>query len=116
MKKSTLVLLTLVPVAVGLVVNFTLRLPVIGSLLFFLLPLATTVFWFYLGGRYARIGWNVLCSLLIGNATGLLSLVVYVWQRVFFAGGKCESVPGGGVTDVFRGCAHLSFRKTCNVV
>ncbi len=35
MKKSTLVLLTLVPVAVGLVVNFTLRLPVIGSLLFF---------------------------------------------------------------------------------
>lgn len=83
MKKSTLVLLTLVPVAVGLVVNFSLRLPVIGSLLFFLLPLATTVFWFYLGGRYARIGWNVLCSLLIGNATGLLSLVVYVWQRVF---------------------------------
>ncbi len=24
----------------------------------------------------------MLCSLLIGNATGLLSLVVYVWQRV----------------------------------
>lgn len=48
MKKSMLVLLTLVPVAVGLVVNFTLFVPVVGSLLFFLLPLATTIFWFIL--------------------------------------------------------------------
>lgn len=82
MKKSMLVLLTLVPVMVGYIVNWTLLLPVIGSLLFFLLPLATTAFWFYLGGRYARAGWNAPCALLIGNAVGILSLAVYVWQFI----------------------------------
>lgn len=82
MKKSTLILLTLIPVAVGYVVNWTLLLPVVGSLLFFLLPLATTVFWFYLGGRYASAGWNVPCSLLTGNAVGILSLAVYIWQCI----------------------------------
>lgn len=82
MKKSMLVLLTLVPVAVGLVVNFTLFVPVVGSLLFFLLPLATTIFWFYLGSQYACSGWNAPCSILIGNAVGILSLAVYVWQCV----------------------------------
>ncbi len=82
MKKSMLVLLTLVPVAVGLVVNFTLFVPVVGSLLFFLLPLATTIFWFYLGSKYACSGWNAPCSILIGNAVGILSLAVYVWQCV----------------------------------
>ncbi|OUN14439.1 hypothetical protein B5G38_13720 [Gemmiger sp. An87] len=82
MKKRTLVLLALVPVAVGFVVNFTLFVPVVGPLLFFLLPLATTVFWVYLGGRYACAGWNAPCAILIGNAMGLLSLAVYVWQYV----------------------------------
>ena len=82
MKKGTLVLLTLIPVLVGYIVNWTLLLPVVGSLLFFLLPLATTVFWFYLGGRYACAGWNAPCSLLTGNAVGILSLAVYVWQCV----------------------------------
>ena len=74
MKKRTLVLLALVPVAVGVVVNFTLFVPVVGPLLFFLLPLATTVFWVYLGGRYACAGWNAPCAILIGNAMGLLFL------------------------------------------
>ncbi len=53
MKKSILVLLTFVPIGVGYIVNFFIELPVVGMLLFYILPLLTSVFWFYLGKRYA---------------------------------------------------------------
>lgn len=44
MKKWLLVAFTFVPILVGYLINRFLLLPVIGSLLFYVLPLATTVF------------------------------------------------------------------------
>lgn len=80
MKKSLLVPAALVPVLVGIMVNYTLAIPVIGSLLFTLLPMLTTVFWVFLGWQYARAGWKVLPAALTANSLGILSLAVYLWQ------------------------------------
>lgn len=82
MKKGFLVLLTLVPILAGYVINTALAVPVIGTLLFYILPLAVLVFWFWLGGQYAKTDWGVVLSLLIGSATGIISLALYLWQFV----------------------------------
>lgn len=80
MKKICLVIFTFVPFLVGYIVNISIKLPVIGSVLFFALPLLTTVFWFYLGRQYACSNWKTIPALLIGNVTGIVSLFIYLWQ------------------------------------
>lgn len=82
MKKCVLVLLTFVPFIVGHIVNLSISIPVIGSIVFYVLPLLTTAFWFYLGRQYARSTWKTIPALLIGNATGIISLLIYLWQRL----------------------------------
>lgn len=82
MKKSILLLLTLVPVVVGYLVNVLIMIPVIGMAGFYLLPLVTTAFWIYLGRQYAR-RWKTVPALLIAHAVGFCSLVVYLWQFLF---------------------------------
>ena len=79
MRKSVLFLLTFVPVAVGYFVNMLIAVPVIGMAAFYLLPLCTTVFWFYLGKRYAR-RWKTVPAVLIAHTVGFCSLLVYLWQ------------------------------------
>ena len=78
-EKSVLILATLVPVAVGYLVNVLLKFPVIGMASFILLPLVTTVFWFCMGKQYAR-RWSVIPAVLIAHAVGICSLLVYIWQ------------------------------------
>ena len=80
MKKWLLVAFTFVPILVGDLINRFLLLPVIGSLLFYVLPLATTVFWFFVGRWYERSSWKTVQAILIGNATGLVSLVISFWR------------------------------------
>ena len=85
MKKSVLLLLTFVPFLVGVLINFSIMVPIIGSACFTLLPIATAVFWFWLGKKFAQSGWNIFVSLLIANATGILSLLIYIWQFLLCA-------------------------------
>lgn len=80
MKKSVLILLTFVPIVVGYIINLSILWPVIGLIIFYILPLATSIFWFYLGRLYAESTWKTIPALLIGNATGVISLLVYLWQ------------------------------------
>jgi hypothetical protein len=95
MKKNMLILLTFVPVATGYILNLTLMIPGLGTLLYFLIPCITLIFWFYLGTRYSKISWNIIQSTIIGNGIGFLSLLLYYWQfwwkddnnrNFFFAG------------------------------
>ena len=79
MKKGVLFLLTLIPIAVGYLVNVLIMVPVIGMAGFYLLPLFTTAFWIYLGKQYAR-RWKTVPALLIAHAVGFCSLLVYLWQ------------------------------------
>ena len=80
MKRSMLVLLTLVPVITGYTLNITLLIPGLGSFLYYFLPCITLLFWFYLGSRYAKSQWNILQSTIIGNGIGFLSLLIYFGQ------------------------------------
>ncbi len=83
MKRSVLVLLTFIPLLIGCLINFSIMVPIIGSASFTLLPIVTTIFWFYLGKKFAQSGWNIITSVLIANATGILSLLIYIWQFWF---------------------------------
>ena len=69
MKKSVLLLLTLVPVIVGYLVNVLIMVPIIGMAGFYLLPLCTTAFWIYLGKQYAR-KWKTIPAVLIAHIAG----------------------------------------------
>lgn len=80
MKKSELVLLTFVPILVGYLINATFFIPVIGTLLFYILPIVVLAFWFWLGSQYSKTDWGMVPSILIGSATGVLSLALYLWQ------------------------------------
>ncbi len=80
MKKSVLVLLSFVPVIVGYLVNVLLTVPGIGMAGFYLLPLAATGFWFYLGKQYARCTWKTVPAILIAHAAGICLLLLYLWQ------------------------------------
>ena len=79
MKKCILILLSFVPVVVGWLVNILIFVPVIGMAGYYLLPLAATVFWFFLGKQYAR-KWKPVPAVLIAHAVGICSLLIYLWQ------------------------------------
>ena len=83
MKKSLLLLLTLVPIAAGWLINALFFVPPIGMAAFYILPLLVLAFWFHLGRQYADTAWKALPSILIGNAVGIVSLALYVWQFIF---------------------------------
>ena len=82
MKKSKLILLTIVPLIMTRLFNFLLLVPVLGTLSFYVAPLVTTVFWYWLGKQYARGPWKPVPAILIAHAIGICSLLVYLWQFV----------------------------------
>ncbi len=81
--KKLLVLLTFVPIAAGWLINLTIGIPLIGLFMFYLLPFAVLFFWFWLGEQFAQTDWGFFPSVIIGSATGLISLVLYIWQFLF---------------------------------
>lgn len=80
MKKGILILLTLVPLIVGYIVNITITIPGIGMIIYYVVPLGVIAFWFYLGSLYSKTTWKAIPAVLIGSATGILSLILYLWQ------------------------------------
>ncbi len=79
-KKFLLIAMTLVPFAAGHLMDVMLLVPVAGTLTFYLVPLAVLWFLFWLGRQYAGTDWGPGRALLFGNAAGLLSLALYLWQ------------------------------------
>lgn len=117
MKKSTLILWTFIPILTGYLVNSLLRFPVLGEIFFYVLTVATTAFWFWMGRQFAKSTFKTIPAILIGNATGIISLLIYLWQfllvasenrSVFLAGFSQmynASVPGylfGGIARLFE--------------
>jgi hypothetical protein len=80
MQRNVLILLTFVPVLTGYLLNRLILVPGLGTLLFYLMPCVTLLFWFFLGTRYAKSDWNFIQSTVIGNGVGILSLGLYFWQ------------------------------------
>ncbi len=104
MKKSILLLLTLVPVLVGYLINLSAMLPVLGQLIYALLPLPTLVFWFWLGWQYAKTDWTALQALLFGSATGWISLALYVWQ-FWLCSDQTRNVTLAGLSQMYTAAA-----------
>ncbi len=100
MKKPILVLLTFVPVIAGSVLNRTILIPGIGTLLYYVLPLLTTAFWFWIGIQFARSAWKTIPAILIGNATGVGSLLVYLWQ-VFLTSDETRNMELMGLSQMY---------------
>ena len=80
MKKIILILLTLVPILIGWLVNEFIHVPKVGMTLFYVLPFVVLVFWFWLGRQYAKTDWRPISAIIIGSASGLISLALYIWQ------------------------------------
>ena len=104
MKKHVLVLLTFVPMIAGCIVNLTILLPGIGTFIYYVLPLFTTAFWFYLGRQFAHTDWKTIPAILIGNATGIVSILVYVWQY-FLETAETRNMTLAGVSQMFSASA-----------
>lgn len=117
MKKSTLILWTFIPILTGYLVNSLLRVPVLGEIFFYALTVTTTAFWFWMGRQFEKSTFKTIHAILIGNATGIISLLIYLWQfllvtsenRNAFLAGFSQmynaSVPGylfGGIASLFE--------------
>ena len=79
MKKYVLLLLSFVPVVAGWFVNILIMVPVLGGVSLYVLPLLTTVFWFFLGRQYAH-RWKAVPAVLLAHTVGFASLLIYLWQ------------------------------------
>lgn len=80
MKKIILIILTLVPILIGWLINVFIHVPKVGMALLYVLPFVVLVFWFWLGRQYAKTDWRPLSAIIIGSASGLISLALYIWQ------------------------------------
>jgi len=100
MNKKVLVLLTLVPILTGYLLNISILIPGLGTLLFYLIPCATLIFWFYLGNRYSRTNWNILQATVLGNCIGFISFLLYLWQ-FYFRNDENRSLFISGISQLF---------------
>ncbi len=63
------------------------------------MSIATLIFWFILGRAYVKV-WRYLPGVLIGNAVGFLSLLIYLWQFLLF-GDDQRSLFLAGLSQMF---------------
>ena len=92
-KKCILVLLTFVPLIMGEIVSATVLNPKIGMFIFNVFPLVTSAFWVFLGVKFAHTNWNALLAIIIGNSTGIVSLLLYLlWSFVLQSDETISSV------------------------
>jgi len=104
MKKGVLILLTFVPIFVGWAVNLTILVPTIGMILFYVLPVLTTVFWIFLGKHFAHTSWKTIPAILIGNTTGIASILLYLWQ-VLLKTDETRNLTLTGISQMFSASA-----------
>ena len=78
MNKGILFLLTFIPIIAGYLRNSLLFTPVLGIILFYVVPIAVFIFWFWLGIQYSKADWNAGKAIFIGNAVGMTSTILYL--------------------------------------
>lgn len=98
MKKNTkykLILLVLVPYLAGEIINrllgygISLNIPIlmsISTILLYVLPLASVVFWFWVGRQFGSLKINKIKSFILANLLWFISLVLYIWQFIILDG------------------------------
>ena len=104
MKKGVLILLTFVPIIIGWATNLMILIPIFGMILFYVLPVVTTIFWIYLGKQFAHTSWKTIPAILIGNATGIASLLLYLWQFLLKTD-ETRNLTLAGISQMFSASA-----------
>lgn len=104
MKKGVLILLTFVPIIIGWAMNLMILIPIFGMILFYALPVVTTVFWIYLGKQFAHTSWKTIPAILIGNTTGIASLLLYLWQFLLKTD-ETRNLTLAGISQMFSASA-----------
>lgn len=82
MKKHILILLTIIPVLMGYLYNYIILVPLIGTLFFYVIPVITLCYWFWLGTKFSMSTWNMLSATLIGNCIGLVCFALYFIEYI----------------------------------
>lgn len=83
MKGLRLVLFALSSMLIGYIYNLSFLIPIIGILLYWLMPFAYLIYWFWVGGKFAESIRNPIIAIIYGNIFGIISLLVYVWQFTY---------------------------------
>jgi hypothetical protein len=104
--KVRLAAAALVPVILGYILNMTLIVPFVGSIVYYILPLLTLVLWFWIGSKYGQTNWNILQSILIGNLVGFISLGLYLWQFTVLNDDKRDLFIAG-FSQMFTACTNI---------
>lgn len=115
MRKRTLVVLSWTPLLIGWVINLVMANFGVSFFVFYILPFLTAIFWFLLGRQFGKTDWNAPMAILIGNAAGLVSLLLYLWQfwlvsdenRSMFLAGLSQMFAASAPTYLFGGLATL---------
>jgi hypothetical protein len=82
MNKLILAFFALSPILLGYVFNISLFIPIIGSILFWILPFVQLLYWCWVGKKFAMHTNNPIIAIVLGNIFGAISLLVYFWQFV----------------------------------
>lgn len=106
MKKVYLIPMILVPALIGYVYNMLLLIPILGTLLLYILPLAMLVYWFWVGSKFAEFNWSLPISILVGNSFGILSLIIYFWQFLFITDSE-RNLFLAALSQMFTSCTNI---------
>lgn len=89
MKRVFYLLFIFAPALIGYIYNSMLIkiifIPLFGTLIFYLVPFAMLIFWFWVGQKFAQTKLNIFPAVLLGNSIGIISLPVYIWQFVILS-------------------------------
>lgn len=100
MKDLKLGLFALSSILIGYIYNLTLLTPVVGTLLFWLMPFVLLIYWFWVGGKFAEGINNPIIAIIFGNSFGVISILLYIWQFNFLSDAK-RSMLLAGFSQVF---------------
>ena len=107
MDTRTLILFSLVPTALGHLVNTLLMVPLLGTPLYLLMPWAAALFCLWAGGRCGRAGTRLLPALLLTQWLNVLCLGLYLWQ-FHFGDGTAPSLLLSGLAQAPGSCLSLA--------
>ncbi|MGI6175485.1 MAG: hypothetical protein ACOYJC_04820 [Christensenellales bacterium] len=87
-QKWMLPLLGISPILLGYLYNWLITLPALASVCTYLVPVLMLVYWLWAGMQFAKYFSSPFCAIMLGNAWGIVSLVLYIWQRLIVSEGQ----------------------------
>jgi hypothetical protein len=81
-------LLGVSPILLGYLYNWLITIPALASACTYLVPVLTLAYWLWVGMCFARHFSSPFCAIMLGNSVGIVSFVLYIWQRLIVSEGQ----------------------------